>query len=41
MPRGVVPGVSALLERRRTKAALRASAERDAKVPGGVAGAAQ
>lgn len=41
MPRGVVPGVSALLERRRVKAALNASAERDAKVPGGVAGAAQ
>jgi branched-chain amino acid transport system permease protein len=41
MPRGVVPGVSALLERRRAKAALSASAERDAKVPGGVAGAAQ
>jgi branched-chain amino acid transport system permease protein len=41
MPRGVVPGVSALLERRRAKAALSASAEREAKVPGGVAGAAQ
>jgi branched-chain amino acid transport system permease protein len=41
MPRGVVPGVSALLERRRVKAAVNASAERDAKVPGGVAGAAQ
>ena len=41
MPRGVVPGVSALLERRRVKAALNASAERDAKVRGGVAGAAQ
>lgn len=41
MPRGVVPGVSALLERRRAKAAQNASAERDAKVRGGVAGAAQ
>ena len=41
MPRGVVPGVSALLERRRTKAGLGASAEREAKVPGGVAGAAR
>jgi branched-chain amino acid transport system permease protein len=41
MPRGVVPGVSALLERRRAKAALSASAERDANVPSGVAGAAQ
>jgi branched-chain amino acid transport system permease protein len=41
MPRGVVPGVSELLERRRAKAALSASAERDAKVRGGVAGAAQ
>jgi branched-chain amino acid transport system permease protein len=41
MPRGVVPGVSALLERRRAKAAQNASAERDATVRGGVAGAAQ
>jgi branched-chain amino acid transport system permease protein len=41
MPRGVVPGVSALLERRRAKAAENASAERDATVRGGVAGAAQ
>jgi branched-chain amino acid transport system permease protein len=41
LPRGVVPGVSAWLERRRVNAAVNASAERDAKVPGGVAGAAQ
>jgi branched-chain amino acid transport system permease protein len=41
MPRGVVPGVSALLERRRAKAAENASAERDATVRGGVAGTAQ
>jgi branched-chain amino acid transport system permease protein len=41
MPRGVVPAVTALFERRRAKAALRASEERDAKVPTGVAGAAR
>jgi branched-chain amino acid transport system permease protein len=41
MPRGVVPGVSALLERRRAKAADNAAAERDATVRGGVAGTAQ
>jgi len=42
LPRGVVPGVTEWLERRRAKAALSAAHERDAAVPtGGVAGAAQ
>jgi branched-chain amino acid transport system permease protein len=41
LPRGVVPGVTEWLERRRRKAALRASEERDAKVPTEVAGAAR
>lgn len=41
MPRGVVPAVTALRERRRAKTARGASGERDTKVPTGVAGAAR
>lgn len=41
LPRGVVPGIAALLERRRVKSATKAGDERDAKVPTGVAGAAR
>jgi branched-chain amino acid transport system permease protein len=41
LPRGVVPGVAAWLERRRVGAGHGEAPERDAKVPGGVAGAAR
>jgi branched-chain amino acid transport system permease protein len=41
LPRGVVPGVSGWLERRRVKATRTAGEERDATLPGGVAGAAR
>jgi branched-chain amino acid transport system permease protein len=42
LPQGVVPGISAWLERRRVNAAQsEAGGEREAKVPGSVAGAAQ
>jgi branched-chain amino acid transport system permease protein len=41
MPRGVVPGISALLERRRTKAGATPGDEREAKVSSGFAGAAR
>jgi branched-chain amino acid transport system permease protein len=41
MPRGVVPGVSAWLQGRRTKAALKAGDEHETKVSTGVAGAAR
>jgi branched-chain amino acid transport system permease protein len=41
MPRGVVPGVSGWLERRRTKAAPNTGDERGTKVPSGFAGAAR
>jgi branched-chain amino acid transport system permease protein len=40
MPRGIVPGVSAWLERRRVKAA-QVTSERETAMPGGVAGAAR
>jgi branched-chain amino acid transport system permease protein len=40
LPRGVVPGVTGWIERRRVNAMRTAGDERDAKVPGGVAGAA-
>ena len=39
LPRGVVPGVSEWLQRRRTKAAEKPTAEREPKVTGGVPGA--
>jgi branched-chain amino acid transport system permease protein len=41
LPRGVVPGIAALLERRRVKSSTKAEDEREAKVPTGVAGAAR
>jgi branched-chain amino acid transport system permease protein len=42
LPRGVVPGISAWLERRRVRASLSDDpAEREAKVTGGMAGAAR
>ena len=43
LPRGVVPGIAALLERRRARAAGRGAVpgEREGQVPGGVAGAAR
>ena len=43
LPRGVVPGVAELLERRRARAAGRGAVpgEREGQVPGGVAGAAR
>ncbi len=40
LPRGVVPGVAHWLARRRARTALTAAAERERKLPGGVAGAA-
>jgi branched-chain amino acid transport system permease protein len=41
LPQGVVPGISAWLERRRAKAAVIPPGERETKVPSGVAGAAR
>ena len=41
LPQGVVPGVSAWLERRRVKAAQVPPSERETAMPGGVAGAAR
>ena len=41
LPQGIVPGVTAWRERRRAKAAVAAPGEREAAVPGGVAGAAR
>jgi branched-chain amino acid transport system permease protein len=40
LPRGVIPGVAAWLERRRVKASESSTGEREAKVPSHVAGAA-
>jgi branched-chain amino acid transport system permease protein len=41
MPQGIVPGVSAWLERRRVRDAQRSGAERESTMPGGMAGAAR
>ncbi len=41
LPRGVVPGVSGWLQRRRTRSGLTPGDERETKVPSGVAGAAR
>jgi branched-chain amino acid transport system permease protein len=40
LPRGVVPGIAHWLARRRARTAVTAAAERERKLPGGVAGAA-
>jgi hypothetical protein len=40
LPRGVVPGIAQWLARRRARTAPTAGAERERKVPDGVAGAA-
>jgi ABC-type branched-subunit amino acid transport system permease subunit len=41
LPRGVVPGVSDWLQRRRTKAAIGSTDERETAVPSSIAGAAR
>jgi branched-chain amino acid transport system permease protein len=41
LPRGVVPGVAAWLQRRRTKAAISSADERETELPTSVAGAAR